>query len=171
PKGVGALYINKGVRIKPYVLGGGQEEGICSGTQGMPAIAGFAAAVGAFGSTQENLKKVTALRDELLTLVSEIPGVQIHSPADALPYIVNLSLAEIPSQVSVNFLSMHGVYVSAGSACSNGHRSPCLQAMALDPKQIDSAVRISLSHETTKEEIEYCAQMLKEAVVQLRKKG
>ena len=104
PKGVGALYINKGVRIKPYVLGGGQEEGICSGTQGMPAIAGFAAAVGAFGSTQENLKKVTALRDELLTLVSEIPGVQIHSPADALPYIVNLSLAEIPSQVSVNFL-------------------------------------------------------------------
>ena len=171
PKGVGALYINKGVRIKPYVLGGGQEEGICSGTQGMPAIAGFAAAVGAFGSTQENLKKVTALRDELLTLVSEIPGVQIHSPADALPYIVNLSLAEIPSQVSVNFLSMHGVYVSAGSACSKGHRSPVLQAMALDPKQIDSAVRISLSHETTKEEIEYCAQMLKEAVVQLRKKG
>ena len=153
PKGVGALYINKGVRIKPYVLGGGQEEGICSGTQGMPAIAGFAAAVGAFGSTQENLKKVTALRDELLTLVSEIPGVQIHSPADALPYIVNLSLAEIPSQVSVNFLSMHGVYVSAGSACSKGHRSPVLQAMALDPKQIDSAVRISLSHETTKEEI------------------
>ena len=171
PKGVGALYINKGVRIKPYVLGGGQEEGICSGTQGMPAIAGFAAAVGAFGSTQENLKKVTALRDELLALVSEFPGVQIHSPADALPYIVNLSLAEIPSQVSVNFLSMHGVYVSAGSACSKGHRSPVLQAMALDPKQIDSAVRISLSHETTKEEIEYCAQMLKEAVVQLRKKG
>ena len=171
PKGVGALYINKGVRIKPYVLGGGQEEGICSGTQGMPAIAGFAAAVGAFGSTQENLKKVTALRDELLALVSKIPGVQIHSPADALPYIVNLSLAEIPSQVSVNFLSMHGVYVSAGSACSKGHRSPVLQAMALDPKQIDSAVRISLSHETTKEEIEYCAQMLNEAVVQLRKKG
>jgi cysteine desulfurase len=137
----------------------------------MPAIAGFAAAVGAFGSTQENLKKVTALRDELLALVSKIPGVQIHSPADALPYIVNLSLAEIPSQVSVNFLSMHGVYVSAGSACSKGHRSPVLQAMALDPKQIDSAVRISLSHETTKEEIEYCAQMLNEAVVQLRKKG
>ena len=112
PKGVGALYINKNVRINPYILGGGQENNMCSGTQGMPAIAGFAAAVENGGSVEKNLKYVAKLNLRLRERIKEIPGVHINSPENALPYIINISIDEIPSQVSVNFFSMNGVYIS-----------------------------------------------------------
>ncbi len=170
-KGVGALYVKKGVRIKPHVLGGGQENGICSGTQGMPAIAAFSAAARASGDIRDNLRRVSALNGYLRERLSALDGVAIHSPENALPYILNVSLAEIPSQVSVNFLSSAGVYVSAGSACSKGHRSPVLTAMGLTSAQIDTAIRISLSRETTQEEIDSCVCAVNAAVTQLRKKG
>ncbi len=170
-KGVGALYLQKGVHIKPYVLGGGQEEGICSGTQGMPAIAAFGAAVEDFGGTRENAEKVTALNARLQEKLLAVPGVVRNSPEDALPYILNISMEGIPSQVSVNALSMRGVYVSAGSACSKGHRSGVLTAMGLPPQRIDTAVRLSLSQNTTSEEIDYCAAAVAEIAGQLRKKG
>lgn len=170
-KGVGALYIGKGVHIKPYVLGGGQEEGICSGTQGMPAIAAFGAAVEDFGSMQENLEKISALNTRLQEKLFILDGVVRNSPENALPYILNISIEGIPSQVSVNALSMRGVYVSAGSACSKGHRSGVLTAMGLPSQRIDTAVRISLSHNTAIEEIDYCAAAVAEITRQLRKKG
>lgn len=170
-KGIGALYIGKGVHIKPYVLGGGQEEGICSGTQGMPAIAAFGAAVEDFGSTQENLERIRAINARLQEQLLAIPGVVRNSPENALPYILNVSIEGIPSQVSVNALSMRGVYVSAGSACSKGHRSGVLTAMGLPPQRIDTAVRLSLSHHTSQEEIDYCAAAVAEMTARLRKKG
>lgn len=170
-KGAGALYVRKGVHIKPHVLGGGQEEGLCSGTQAMPAIAAFAAAVAAHGDTAAHLETVTRLRNQLCARLCEIDGVLINSPENALPYILNASLAGIPAQVSVNFLSMQGVYVSAGSACAKGHRSPVLTAMQLSPERVDSAVRFSLSHKTTEEEIELCVSAVQAACAQLRKRG
>lgn len=170
-KGVGALYVKKGVHIKPHVLGGGQENGICSGTQGMPAIAAFSAAVRSSGDIRDNLRRVSALNGYLRENLSVLEGVAIHSPENALPYILNVSLAGIPSQVSVNFLSSEGVYVSAGSACSKGHRSPVLTAMGMTSAQIDTAIRISLSRETTQEEIDSCVRAVNAAVTQLRKKG
>lgn len=170
-KGAGALYVKKGVQLPPYILGGGQENGLCSGTQGMPAIAAFSAAVHTCGDIRENLASVKLLNARLREKISNIDGVTVHSPENALPYILNLSLEGIPSQVSVNFLSERDVYVSAGSACSKGHRSPVLTAMGLSAAQIDSAIRLSLSRETTEEEIDCCVCALQNAVMQLRKKG
>ena len=170
-KGSGLLYVRKGLSIRPYILGGGQENNLCSGTQAMPNIAAFAAAVEDFGSALENSKKVAALKERLLQKVMQIPDVFENSPKEALPYILNLSLLGIPSQVSVNFLSGMGVAVSAGSACSKGHRSAVLEAMGLSPERIDSAIRISFSHETTEEEVDYCADCILKATQKLRKKG
>lgn len=170
-KGAGALYVRQGLHIKPHLLGGGQENGLCSGTQAMPAIAAFGAATAAAGDIRKNGERVAVLRDRLLAGLWEIDGVRINSPDNALPYIVNISVEGIPSQVSVNYLSSQGVYVSAGSACAKGHRSPVLTAMGLRAAEIDTAVRISLSRETTQDEIDDCINAIKTEVQTLRKKG
>ncbi len=170
-KGAGALYMRKGVQLPPYILGGGQENGLCSGTQAMPAIAAFAAAVKACGDVRENLETTELLNGRLREKLAGVQGITVHSPESALPYILNISLEGIPSQVSVNFLSGEGVYVSAGSACSKGHRSPVLTAMGLSAEEIDSAIRLSLSRETTENEIDSCVRALQNAAEQLRKKG
>lgn len=170
-KGAGALYLRNGLHLKPYVLGGGQEGGICSGTQAMPAIAAFGAAVRAAGDILKNQERVRALYDRLVNGLLQIDGVRINSPENALPYIVNISVEGIPSQVSVNYLSSVGIYVSAGSACAKGHRSPVLTAMGLSASEIDTAVRLSLSRETTESEIDACLEAIKTEVQTLRKKG
>lgn len=170
-KGAGALYVRQGLHIQPYLVGGGQENGLVSGTQAMPAVAAFGAATAAAGDIRKNGERAAALRDRLLALLREIEGIRINSPENALPYIVNVSVEGIPSQVSVNYLSSQGVYVSAGSACAKGHRSPVLTAMGLSSAEIDTALRISLSRETTEEEIDACVHAITTEVQTLRKKG
>ena len=170
-KGAGALYVRQGLHIRPYLCGGGQENGLVSGTQAMPAIAAFGAATAAVGDIRKNAERVSALRMRLVSGLREIAGIRVNSPENALPYIVNISVEGIPSQVSVNFLSSQGVYVSAGSACAKGHRSPVLTAMGLSASEIDTAVRISLSRETTAEEIDACLHAITTEVQTLRKKG
>lgn len=169
-KGSGALYIANGVRIKPYVLGGGQENNICSGTQAMPNIAAFSAAVEELADIEKRLEKVTSLNGYFKSELEKIEGVKINSPDNALPYIINASIGAVPSQVSVNYLSSRGVYVSAGSACSKGHRSDVLVSMGLSPERIDSAIRLSMSYETTKEEIDYALSAIKSCLAELSKK-
>lgn len=169
-KGAGALYIAKGVRILPHVLGGGQENGIVSGTQAMPNIAAFSAAVEELGAIEKRYDCVSGLNSYLREKLSEIDFVRINSPENALPYILNISLIGIPSQVSVNYFSQKGVCVSAGSACSKGHRSDTLTAMGLSNELIDSAVRISFSHTNTKDEIDYFAELVKSAGQELLKR-
>ena len=170
PKGVGLLYVRKGVRIRPYVLGGGQEEGLFSGTEPMPAIAGLAAAIRETDVSAQ-LPRVAALNALLREKLAEIPGMTVNSPDDALPYVLNFSAAGVPSQVLINYLSQREIYVSAGSACKRGHRSEVLTAMGLDPARIDSAVRASLSRETTEEEILRFADALADAAGSLRKRA
>lgn len=170
-KGAGALYVRQGLHIQPYLVGGGQENGLVSGTQAMPAVAAFGAATAAAGDIRKNGEHAAALRDRLLALLREIEGIRINSPENALPYIVNISVEGIPSQVSANYLSAQGVYVSAGSACAKGHRSPVLTAMGLSSAEIDTALRISLSRETTEEEIDACVHAITTEVQTLRKKG
>lgn len=170
PKGVGILYVRKGVRLAPYVLGGGQEGKIYSGTQPMPAIMGMWGAVEELPNLTEQLEKTRQLRDYFVAEAIKIDGLCINSGDDALPYIVNISLPGHPSQTVLNFLSDRGIYVSGGSACSKGHRSKVLTAMGLSPERIDSALRISFSRFTTKEEIDMLLCGLESAESSLRKK-
>lgn len=154
PKGAGALYIRKGLKIHPHLVGGGQEKGMVSGTEPIPAIIGFGEAVRALPNVTAELAHIKELRDYFVREVVKIGGVHINSPADALPYIINLSVPGVPSQTIVNSLSEKGIYVSAGSACKKGHRSEVLTAIGLDGKLIDSAIRISLSRYTTKSDMD-----------------
>lgn len=158
PKGAGALFINKGSRIATTVFGGGQEKGIRPGTEPLPAIAGFGAAADAIRDIDVNLRIATQQRDYMIARLVELGGVMINSPADALPYVTNISVTGIPSEVLLNYLSEMGIYISSGSACSKGHKSRVLTEMGLDSSRINSAVRISISRYTTKEEIDYFIQ-------------
>lgn len=169
PKGAGALYIRKGVKIHPHILGGGQEKGIFSGTEALPAIVGFGAAIKALPSLTSELADIRNLRDYFVREVTKIGGVHINSPADALPFIINLSVLGVPSQTIVNSLSEYGIYVSAGSACKKGHRSEVLTAIGLDGKRIDSAIRISLSRFTTKQDLDEVVSAIDKIVVRIRR--
>ncbi len=153
-KGAGALYVSNGIRLLPSIVGGGQENGLISGTEPMPAICGFAEAVKDIGNIQKNLDYVTNLRNNFVSKIQELDNVYVNSPSDALPYIINISVEGVPSQVMLNSLSSMGICVSAGSACAKGHRSDVLTAMGVSPKGIDSAIRISLSKTTTDNEMD-----------------
>lgn len=168
-KGAGALFIRKGVRLVPHIFGGGQEKDIRPGTEPLPAIAAFYGAVEEL-STAQSLKKLTALRDGFVSVLSALDGVVINSSADSLPYIVNISLPHLPSEAVLNFLSSRGVYVSSGSACAKGHQSPVLTAAGLEKERVDSSLRISLSRFTTEQELEMCIDGLSEALGTIRRK-
>ncbi|MDE5994571.1 MAG: cysteine desulfurase [Oscillospiraceae bacterium] len=168
-KGSGALYVNQNVRIKPAIVGGGQESGLVSGTEAMPALCAFGEAVKSIGSVKENFNKVKSLRDGLLEKLSDLDYVYINSPEDALPYILNISVKGVPSQVMLNSLSSEGICVSAGSACSKGHRSGVLSAMNIEPTRIDSAIRVSLSKYTGENELNMLFDALVKTACRIRR--
>lgn len=170
PKGAGALWIRPGVTLRPRTFGGEQQNGLRPGTEPTVAIAGFAGAATMLRPAA-HLPRVTALRDRFVKSLRQMAEVRINSAADALPYIVHLSLPGWPAETVLNFLSENGVCVSSGSACAKGHRSPVLTAAGLDPALIESSLRISLSDTTTKEELDFCLQQLQAAVRTIRRKG
>ena len=154
PKGIGALYIAQNVHIRPYIVGGGQERGMRSGTESTLLIEGFAAAVGALPELKGELEKITALRDRAVAGLSKLEGLEFNSPANALPYIINFSCVGIRSEVMMHFLEMKGVYVSGASACARGAVSHVLTAQGLSRSRADSAIRVSLSRFTTDGDID-----------------
>ena len=154
PKGVGALYIKEGVRILPQTYGGGQEKGLRSGTVAVSQIGAFAKAVEQLPKGNEGVEQATRLREQLLLGIAQVPDAVINSTLEGSPYIVNCSVAGIPSEVMIRALEAEGVYVSGGSACAKGGRSHVLLAQGVAPKLVDSALRISFSNHTTKDEIE-----------------
>ncbi len=151
-KGAGAIFANRNVNLPPVICGGGQEKGLVSGTEGVPAIAAFGAAVKDIGNIGENLSRISELNSYLREKLEGVEYIRVNSPADALPYILNISVEGVPSQVMLNALSAEGIYVSAGSACSKGHRSDVLTGMGLSSQRIDSAIRISFSKNNTKDD-------------------
>ena len=169
PKGAGALYVKKGVRLVSPVVGGGQERDLRPGTEPMPAIAGFAGAVSAL-TVQKSLEKITALRNQTVEKLKNMDGVVLNSPDDALPYIINLSLPGLPSEAVLNLLSNRNIYVSSGSACAKGHKSPVLTAAGLDTERINSSLRISFSRFTEETEIEMLLDGINKALSTLRRK-
>ena len=154
PKGVGALYVRKGVKIKPVSFGGEQEHKLRPGTEAMPAIAGFAAAAKALPDPQKELERISMLRDYMVSRLGELDDIVINSPPDALPFVTNISVLGIKSEPMLNFLSERGICVSSGSACSKGKKSHVLLQMGLDKKRLDSPLRISFSRFTTVQEID-----------------
>ena len=137
PKGVGALYIRKGVKIKPRTFGGSQEMKIRPGTEAMPAIAGFGAAARALPDPKGAGAYHHAARLHGVKL-TEIDDVVINSPPDAFPFVTNVSVLGIKSEPMLNFLSERGICVSSGSACSKGKKSHVLTQMNLDRRRLDS---------------------------------
>ena len=142
-KGSGALYIRQGLKIRPLVYGGNQESGMRSGTEGMPQIAAFAAAA-AYRKEHmaENTEHMAALKAALIERIRELGGT-INTPERSADHIVNFSMCRGRSEVYIRILSDMGVYVSGGSACSRGKSSHVLEAMRLPKKNIDAALRVN----------------------------
>ncbi len=169
PKGAGALYIKKGVKIIPQIFGGGQERGLRSGTENVPAIAGFGAAAKDIGDIRSNYERVSDVRDHLLERLAALSNVKINSPQSALPYITNISLPGRKSETMVHYLASKGIFVSGGSACSKGKLSYVLEAQGLSGAIIDSSLRISLSKYTTKKDIDELVKAIDEMPLKVNK--
>lgn len=168
-KGVGAIYIKEGVRVIPIVTGGKQEKGIRSGTESVPLIAAFGAAVDKFRPTiAERYERVSQLKAHLLEKIGGIENVAVNSPSDGSPYVINISAVGKRSEIMLHFLESKGIYVSSGSACSKGQQSGVLGEFGISGKRADGAVRISITAQTTEDELDEFAEALAEGMTKIR---
>ena len=166
PKGVGALYISPRIKSFPAMLvGGGQESNLRSGTEGTPAIFGFAAACSAMSASfRADILYEKQLIDTLAQKLSALEGVSINGSHEA-PHVLSIAIPGVPTQNSINILQDHGICVSAGSACAKGHRSHVLTAMKVAPEVIDASFRVSVSRETTADELDTLAQVIEKEIL------
>lgn len=163
-KGVGALYVKQGIRVKPILFGGHQEKGIRPGTESVPLIAAFGAAAGALAPTLDaRYEKVSQLRSRLLELLRTLDNVVIRDIPGASPYVLNLSLLGYRSEIVLHYLEKREIYVSSGSACSKGASSGVLETFGAKPEEVDSALRISLCADNTEEDLVALAEGLRDA--------
>lgn len=179
PKGMGALYVRKGLNLPAFLLGGGQERHLRSGTENTPGIIGFGkAAALAMTNFDVRIETMRACRKFLLEACkAEIPDIRINSPEDetACPSVLNISFLDTRGEVLLHTLEQDGIYVSTGSACASNHASVkgshVLNAMGLSPKEIEGAIRFSFSEFNTIEEMEYTVEKVKAAVQRFRRLG
>ena len=166
PKGAGALYISPRLKsFPPLLYGGGQESGFRSGTEGTPAIMGFAAACAAAKETfNRDIAEEKRLLDALVAEIDKTQGICINGCHEA-PHVLSLSIPGIPTQNIINILQDAGICVSAGSACAKGHRSHTLTAMGLTPEIMDSSFRVSISRETTQADLETLIQVIQKDIL------
>lgn len=174
PKGIGLFYVNEKVKIHPLILGGGQQNGMRSGTDNVPGAAGMAlAAKMAYEHLEEKTARMRAMGDRLADGLSRIEQVVFHGmpSGQGAPHILNASFLGIRSEVLLHALEDKGIYVSAGSACSSHKRagSAVLTAIGCSREEMESAVRFSLGEETREEEIDYTLDVLKALVPVLRR--
>lgn len=159
PKGIGALYLKKGVQIQPRQVGGGQEKKLRPGTEASALAVGFGKAAELLSrQMQEDNRRIEEISMALRHSLWMTPGVVFNSPEDAVPAVMNISVPGIRSETMMHFLEQRGIFVSSGSACSKGAKSHVLAAMGLPEQRIDSALRISIGRENTLEDAEaFCA--------------
>lgn len=174
PKGTGFMYLKKNVKVNPFILGGGQQNAMRSGTENVPGIAGLAkASDDCYKHLEENVSTMIALKDYLIDGLLNIDGVTVNSQKgnEGAPHIVSASFSGVRSEVLLHALEDKGVYISAGSACSSNKPaiSETLKAMNIDKDLLGSTVRFSFSRFNTKEEIDYTLEQLKAMLPILRK--
>jgi len=174
PKGVGFLYIDEKVKIKPFIVGGGQQRNFRSGTENVPGIAGLGKATELiYKDLSKDTEVLYQLKKKLTDGILELGDIKINGPQDenGAPHIVSASILGVRSEVLLHALEDKGIYVSAGSACATHKQSvsSTLQSMGLTADEMESTLRFSMSTYTTEEEIEYTIKALKEIVPLLRK--
>lgn len=174
PKGVGALYIKKGVRITPLIHGGGQERGIRSGTENIPGIVGFGKACEIANSNlEENYERLVKTRDEIIEKVLDaVPESYLNGDRnERLPNIINFRFSSIEGESLILLLDAKGYQASTGSACSSKtlEASPVLKALNLDDVDVHGSLRISLGFQTHFDDVDGLVEAIKESVATLRK--
>ena len=157
PKGIGVQYIRKGLRLKPLLLGGGQEEGLRSGTEPTAQIAALAAACAAW--TENTAARIQTVKERTLAALAQVPGLEVVSSGDA-PHICAVSLPGYPSEMLVRDLSDRGICVSSGSACHKGKPSHVFAALGLPKRTLMGVLRVSFGPDSTPEEGEALAAAL-----------
>lgn len=174
PKGAGFLYISEKAKVQPLILGGGQQNGMRSGTDNVPGIAGLGvAAEESYQNLEEKNEHLYSLKERIAGGLSEIENIKINGMPlrEGAPHILSISVMGVRSEVLLHALEDRGIYISAGSACSSHKRKPSavLTAMGMPKEQIESTVRLSFSEENTEEEADYFLQAMKELVPVLRR--
>ncbi len=174
PKGIGFLYIDEKVKIKPIIFGGGQQGGIRSGTENVPAAAGLAKAVEiVYGNLDKEVARLYQLKKAFVEGVRKIDNVVVNGHPDetGAPHVVSVSIRGVKSEVLLHALEDREIYVSAGSACSARKPQPSatLRAMGVEQELLGSTIRFSFSVFTTMEEINYTLQTMYDIIPMLRK--
>ena len=174
PKGVGFLYVDEKVKIKPIVFGGGQQGGIRSGTENVPGIAGMAKAVEMiYGNLDQEIEKLYIIKKAFVDGVRKLDDVVVNGCPDenGAPHVVSVSIRGVRSEVLLHALEDKGIYVSAGSACSAHKPQPSatLRAMGIPQDLLGSTIRFSFSVFTTMEEINYTLQTMYDIIPMLRR--
>ncbi|WBW50325.1 cysteine desulfurase family protein [Peptoniphilus equinus] len=172
PKGIGALFIRDGVGINPLIHGGQQERERRAGTENVASIVGFAKAFDeARAHMEDNVKKVAAMREMMLTRLLKIPGVHFNgSVSHHLPGIINVSIEGVDSTMLLMKLDMKGVWASSGSACTSGsiYPSHVLKAIGLSDELAKNSLRISINHMNTPQQIQQASDIIIESIKELR---
>lgn len=174
PKGVGFIYINEKAKVQPQILGGGQQNGMRSGTDNVPGIAGLGmAAKEIYTEFDKKVEHLYQLKERMAAGLSQIEDVIINGMPlrEGAPQILSVSVMGVRSEVLLHTLEDRNIYVSAGSACSSHKRkaSSTLTAMGMKALQMESTIRISFSEENTEEEVDYCLEVLREVLPMLRR--
>lgn len=174
PKGVGFLYINEKIKIKPIIYGGGQQQGMRSGTENVPGIAGIARAVEKiYSNLDEEVERLYGIKEHFINGVEKIDGVRINGlrGRESAPHIVSVSIRGVRSEVMLHALEEKGIYVSAGSACAarKPQTSETLKAIGVEKDLLHSTIRFSFSVFTTMEEIDYTLQTMYDMIPMLRR--
>lgn len=174
PKGIGFLYVGEHVKIKPVILGGGQQKGMRSGTENVPGIVGLGLACEmAYENFDEKISKMYELKKRFCEELCGLENVKVNGDfmKDTAPQVVSASFKGVRSEVLLHSLEDKGIYVSAGSACSSNKPAPSktLLAMKVPKEELEATVRFSFSYHTKWEELEYALQILREVLPLLRR--
>ena len=171
PKGVGFIYIKKGIILNSLISGGSQEKGIRAGTENLPGIIGFEkAAQMTFEEMESRYDKVLELKKYFVERLNEIKDIRVNGEIDGFsPYILNVSFLGVRAEVLLHLLEEQNIYVATGSACTSkssaAHGSYVIKSLGLSNKEVESAIRFSFSYENTKEEVDYTIDVLKKSLM------